>query len=51
MTRKHYQKLKDNEDLDIDDKAIIYYSNPKDILMEPERRTLIKDFMSLNNIQ
>ncbi|XP_052088563.1 uncharacterized protein LOC127725545 [Mytilus californianus] len=51
MTRKHYQKLKDYEDLDENDKAIIYYSNPKDILMEPERRTLIKDFMSLNNIE
>ncbi|XP_076085606.1 uncharacterized protein LOC143056400 isoform X2 [Mytilus galloprovincialis] len=36
ISRKHYQKLKDNEALDDDDKAVIFYSNPKDILLEPE---------------
>ena len=51
MTRKHYQKLRDNEDLDPDDRAVIYYSRPKDILLQPVRRSLIADFMLLNNIE
>ena len=51
MTWKHYQKLKRNEDLHPDDKAIIYYSQPKDILIESERRLLIADLMRLNNAE
>lgn len=50
MSRKHLEKLKNNQELDDHDEATSYYSPPYDILCEESRGILIENFMRLNNI-
>lgn len=50
MSRKHLEKLKNNQELEEQDEATIYYSPPYDILCEESRGILIENFMRLNNI-
>ncbi|XP_063398665.1 uncharacterized protein LOC134683346 [Mytilus trossulus] len=50
MSRKHLEKLKNNQELEEQDDATIYYSPPYDILCEESRGILIENFMRLNNI-
>ncbi|XP_071151863.1 uncharacterized protein [Mytilus edulis] len=50
MSKKHLEKLRNNEELDNQDEATIYYSPPYDILCEESRNILIENFMRLNNV-
>ncbi|XP_076107773.1 uncharacterized protein LOC143076038 [Mytilus galloprovincialis] len=50
MSRIHLDKLKNNQLLQNDDRAVIYYSKPLDILSEESRSVLIENFMRLNNV-
>ncbi|XP_063396340.1 uncharacterized protein LOC134680956 [Mytilus trossulus] len=50
MSRTHLNKLKNNQLLQNDDRAVIYYSKPLDILSEESRSVLIENFMRLNNV-
>ncbi|XP_052103155.1 uncharacterized protein LOC127736632 isoform X2 [Mytilus californianus] len=50
ISSTHYKKLKENIELDDQDKAIIYYSIPLDILLREDRNVLIDNFIRLNNI-
>ncbi|CAG2245832.1 unnamed protein product [Mytilus edulis] len=50
MSRTHLDKLKNNHPLENDDRAVIYYSKPLDILSEESRSILIENFMRLNNV-
>ena len=55
MKWKHYNKLRSNRKLDDDDNdipvATIYYTNPRNFLMQWSRGQLIEEFMKLNNIE
>lgn len=51
MKKKHLNKLENNEELDEDDKALIYYSQPFDLIYSDERSILIDNIMRLNNIE
>ncbi|XP_063442122.1 uncharacterized protein LOC134722430 [Mytilus trossulus] len=51
MTWKHYQKLRNNEILDDNDKATIYYTHARNILQERSRRVLIEEFLRFNNME
>lgn len=51
ISYQHYQKLKGTDNLDDIDRAVIYYSDPLDMLCEHERNILIESFMMLNNIE
>ncbi|VDI71440.1 Hypothetical predicted protein [Mytilus galloprovincialis] len=44
MSRNHLEKLKSNQLLLNDDRAVIYYSKPLDILSEESRSILIENF-------
>ncbi|VDI00876.1 Hypothetical predicted protein [Mytilus galloprovincialis] len=50
MSRTHLDKLKNNQLLLNDDRAVIYYSKPLDILSEESRSVLIENFVRLNNV-
>ncbi|CAC5406384.1 unnamed protein product [Mytilus coruscus] len=50
ISSTHYKKLKENIELEDQDKAIIYYSTPLDILLREDRNVLIDNFIRLNNI-
>ncbi|CAC5368172.1 unnamed protein product [Mytilus coruscus] len=50
MSRTHLDKLKNNHLLQNDDRAVIFYSKPLDILSEESRSILIENFMRLNNV-
>ncbi|XP_076089516.1 uncharacterized protein LOC143059829 [Mytilus galloprovincialis] len=51
ISSTHYKKLKENIELEEEDKAIIYYSTPLDILLRDDRNVLIDNFIRLNNIK
>ncbi|CAG2203082.1 unnamed protein product [Mytilus edulis] len=51
MTWRHYQKLRNNKTLDENDRATIYYTHARNILMERSRRVLIGEFLRLNNME
>ncbi|VDH93270.1 Hypothetical predicted protein [Mytilus galloprovincialis] len=51
ISSTHYKKLKENVELEEEDKAIIYYSTPLDILLRNDRNDLIDNFIRLNNIK
>ncbi|XP_063439675.1 uncharacterized protein LOC134720976 [Mytilus trossulus] len=51
MKSEHLIKLENNEELDEDDKAVIYYSKPFDLIYSDERSILIDNIMRLNNIE
>lgn len=50
MTVKHHTRLHYNQDLEGEDQAIVYYSQPLDILIYNDRKILIENFIRLNNI-
>ncbi|XP_063411846.1 uncharacterized protein LOC134694729 [Mytilus trossulus] len=51
ISSTHFKKLKENIELEEEDKAIIYYSTPLDILLRDDRNVLIDNFIRLNNIK
>ncbi|XP_076110760.1 uncharacterized protein LOC143079367 isoform X2 [Mytilus galloprovincialis] len=51
MKKEHLKKLENNEELDEDDKAVIYYSQPFDLIYSDERSILIDNIMRLNNLE
>lgn len=51
MSSSHYKKLKNNEELNDEDQAVIHYSLSYDILEEKQRNILMESFMSFNNAE
>ncbi|XP_063398095.1 uncharacterized protein LOC134683022 [Mytilus trossulus] len=47
----HLEKLRKNQKLDDEDKAVIYYSIPYDIFNQIDRNTVMEYFMKLNNVK
>ena len=51
ISKDHFRKLEQNQDLGTEDKATIYYSKPLNVLVEKERNTLTEILIRLNNLE
>lgn len=48
MTKEHLERIQRNEDLEVTDNAIIYYTKSYDFLNRPEREELERVLLTLS---